>query len=71
MGVVTRFIKNIFSPSIPQVNYQMSPANQLSGRDLVANTSAQDPEAPALGKERKRRSGIDSLLVPSETLYKK
>ncbi len=70
MGGIVRFVKGIFSPDIPQVNYStMSPTNQLTARDIVADTEAQNPESPALGKDKKRRSGIDSLLVPSEDLY--
>ena len=69
MGFVGRFIKTIFSPSIPQASVQQP---TISGRDLVASTESQDPDAPVMGggdNQRKRR-GIESLLVPSENIYK-
>ena len=69
MGFVGKIFKSIFSPSIPQASVQQP---TISGRDLVASTESQGPDAPIMGggdNQRKRR-GIESLLVPSENIYK-
>ena len=69
MGFVGKIFKSIFSPSIPQASVQQP---TISGRDLVASTESETPDAPVMGggdNQRKRR-GIESLLVPSENIYK-
>ena len=69
MGFVGKIFKTIFSPSIPQASVQQP---TISGRDLVTSTESQEPDAPVMGRrdnQRKRR-GIESLLVPSENIYK-
>lgn len=70
MGFIGKFIKTIFSPSVPQVD--TSTLNSVTGRDLVEQTTSQEPEAPVMGgddKDKKKR-GVQSLLVPSNNLYK-
>ena len=68
MGFVGRFIKTIFSPSIPQASVQQP---TITGRDLVASTESATPEAPVMGgTDNKQRRGIESLLVPTESIYK-
>lgn len=60
------FIKKIFTPDIPQVQN-----TELTGRDLVSSTSSEDPNSPELGgSSSKKNSGIKSLLVQSEDIYK-
>lgn len=68
MGFVGKFIKTIFSPSIPQASVQQP---TITGRDLVASTESATPEAPIMGgADNKKRRGIENLLVPSENIYK-
>lgn len=68
MGFVGKFIKTIFSPSIPQASVQQP---TITGRDLVASTESVTPEAPIMGgADNKKRRGIENLLVPSENIYK-
>ena len=73
MGFVGKVFKSIFSPSILST-YIYSPSTTqqcLTGRDLVASTGRAAPEAPSMGgTDKKRRRGIESLLVPSEYLCK-
>lgn len=68
MGFVGRFIKTIFSPSIPQASAQQP---TISGRDLVASTESAAPEAPLMGgTDTRKRRGIEQLLAPTENIYK-
>lgn len=69
MGFVGKVFKSIFSPSIPQASTQQP---TISGRDLVASTESDAPEAAQMGgaDRNKKRRGIESLLVPSETIFK-
>lgn len=68
MGFVGRFIKTIFNPSIPQASVQQP---TITGRDLVSSTESAAPEAPVMGgTDNKKRRGIESLLVPTESIYK-
>ena len=68
MGFVGKIFKSIFSPSIPQASVQQP---TITGRDLVASTESEAPEAPLMGgHDIKKRRGIESLLVPSESIYK-
>lgn len=68
MGFVGKIFKSIFSPSIPQASTQQP---TITGRDLVASTESTDPNAPVMGgTENRKRRGIESLLVPTETIYK-
>lgn len=69
MGFIGKFIKTIFSPSVSSVSTQTP---TITGRDLVASTSSQDPEAPVMGsdKDTKRKQGVNSLLIPTNDLYK-
>ena len=69
MGFVGKFIKSIFSPSIPQASVQQP---TISGRALVASTESSAPEAPMMGgtDKTKKRRGIESLLVPTESIYR-
>ena len=62
------FLATIFNPKIPKVAAQQP---TVTGRDLVASTESDDPEAPVMGGQSSRkRKGIESLLVPTETIYK-
>jgi len=73
MGFVGKVFKSIFSPSIPSTSIYMPSNTQqsLTGRDLVASTESAAPEAPIMGgTDKKKRRGIESLLVPSEYLFK-
>lgn len=68
MGFVGKIFKSFFSPSIPQASVQQP---TITGRDLVASTESEAPEAPLMGgRDTKKRRGIESLLVPSESIYK-
>lgn len=69
MGFIGKIFKTIFSPSVPQVQVQ---APEITGRELVAETSSLEPEAPSLGSEGKtnKKRGINSLLVPTNDLYR-
>ena len=68
MGFVGRFIKTIFSPSIPQASAQQP---TISGRDLVQSTESAAPEAPLMGgTDTRKRRGIEQLLAPTESIYK-
>ena len=69
MGFIGNFLKTIFNPKIPTVASQQV---QTTGRDILPSTEDEEPEAPVMGSDKKknRRRGIDSLLVPSENLYK-
>lgn len=61
------FIKKLFAPDIPQVQN-----TELTGRDLVASTSSEDPSSPEMGGSDRstKKNGISSLLVQSENIYK-
>lgn len=68
MGFVGRIFKTIFNPSMPSV-----PQPTVTARDLVSSTSSEDPEEAVMGsslKNKRKRSGMNSLLVPGEDLYK-
>ncbi|WP_302817008.1 hypothetical protein [Selenomonas flueggei] len=69
MGFVSNLLKTILSPSIPQASSQQP---TITGRDLVQQTESTDPDAPVMGGSNplRRRRGIESLLVPSEDIYK-
>ena len=68
MGFIGNIIRSIFSPSIPQASVQQP---TITGRDLVASTASETPEAPVMGgTDNKKRRGIESLLVPTESIYK-
>jgi hypothetical protein len=68
MGFVGRFIKTIFSPSIPQASAQQP---TISGHDLVQSTESAAPEAPLMGgTDTRKRRGIEQLLAPTENIYK-
>lgn len=68
MGFIGNFLKTIFNPKIPTAASQQV---QTTGRDILPSTEDEEPEAPVMGSDKKnRRRGIDSLLVPSENLYK-
>lgn len=67
MGFITKLVKGIFSPSIPQAS---SIQPQVSARDLVSSTESETPEAPVMGSDKRKHKGVQSLLVPSEDLYK-
>lgn len=68
MGFVGNMLKSIFSPSIPQASTQQP---TITGRDLVASTESADPNAPLMGgTDNKKRRGIKSLLVPTESIFK-
>lgn len=60
------FIKKVFSPSIPQIQQP-----SITGRDLVSQTSSQEPDSPQMGAETiGKKKGINSLLVQNESIYK-
>lgn len=60
------FIKKVFSPSIPQIQQ-----TSITGRDLVSQTSSQEPDSPQMGAETTgKKKGINSLLVQNESIYK-
>lgn len=60
------FIRRIFSPKIPSIQ-----TPSITGRDLVSETSAAEPDSPQMGTESTdKKKGIKSLLVQSEDIYK-
>lgn len=60
------FIRRIFSPKIPSIQ-----TPSVTGRDLVSETSATEPDSPQMGTESiDKKKGIKSLLVQSEDIYK-
>ena len=60
------FIKKVFSPNIPQIQQP-----SVTGRDLVSQTSSQEPDSPQMGAEiTGKKKGINSLLVQNESIYK-
>lgn len=65
MGFVGKVFKTLFSPSIPQTQ-----APVMTGRDLVSSTSSEEPKEAIMGSSYKKKKGVSSLLVPSESLYK-
>lgn len=67
MGFIGKIFKTIFNPSVPEIK-----PPEITGRELVSSTSSLEPEAPELGSDNKtkKRSGINSLLVPTNDLYK-
>lgn len=66
MGFIGNFLKTIFNPKIPKASSQQT---QLTGRDILSSTESEEPESPVMGSEKKKRKGIESLMVPSESLY--
>ena len=66
MGFIGNFLKTIFNPKIPTASSQQT---QLTGRDILSSTESEEPESPVMGSEKKKRKGIESLMVPSESLY--
>lgn len=69
MGFVGKIFKTIFDPDIPQASVQQP---TVTARELVSSTSSKEPDSPIMGSEddRKRKGGINSLLVPKESIYK-
>ncbi len=67
MGFIGNFLRTIFNPKIPTASSQQT---TLTGRDLVSSTESDEPESPVMGSEKKKRKGIESLMVPSENLYR-
>lgn len=70
MGFVGKIFKTLFNPSVPNAQAQ---APTMTGRDLVSSTSSDAPEEAVMGsslKNKKKKQGVSSLLVPSENLYK-
>ncbi|WP_196599034.1 hypothetical protein [Pectinatus frisingensis] len=67
MGFITKTIKSLFSPDVQTV----STASGITAQDLVASTSSNDPEAPVMGDNGKKKvRGVNSLLVPTENVMK-
>lgn len=66
MGVIGKIFKTIFNPSVPSVQSQVP---TVTARDLVPETTSDEPEAPVFGGKNKKR-GTSSLLVPTNDLYK-
>ena len=59
-------IRKIFSPSIPTIQQP-----SVTGKDLVSETSSQEPDSPQMGSDSAgKKKGINSLLVQSESIYK-
>lgn len=69
MGFIGNFLKTIFKPKIPTASSQQIQQTQLTGRDILSSTESEEPESPVMGSEKKKRKGIESLMVPSESLY--
>ena len=69
MGFIGNFLKTIFNPKIPNASSQQTQQTQLTGRDILSSTESEEPESPVMGSEKKKRKGIESLMVPSESLY--
>lgn len=69
MGFIGNFLKTIFKPKIPTASSQQIQQTQLTGRDILSSTESEEPESPVMGSEKKKRKGIESLMVPSERLY--
>lgn len=70
MGFIGNFLKTIFNPKIPTASSQQIQQTQLTGRDILSSTESEEPESPVMGSEKKKkRKGIESLMVPSESLY--
>jgi hypothetical protein len=69
MGFIGSILSTIFSPRIPQASVQQP---TITGRELVASTQSKEPEAPQMGglQNNRRRRGVESLLVPTEDIYK-
>lgn len=60
------FIRKIFSPDIPTIQQP-----SVTGKDLVSETSSQEPDSPQMGADSAgKKKGINSLLVQSESIYK-
>ena len=70
MGFIKSMITSLFNPSIESAS---SETPTITGRDLVSSTSSEEVSSPVMGGDKKkvRNNGISSLLVPSESLYKK
>lgn len=68
MGFITKMVKTIFSPDVPQV----SPDTGVTGRDILPSTSSSAPEAAEMGDDtqKKNNRGVSSLLVPTEKVMK-
>lgn len=65
MGVIGKIFKTIFNPSVPSVQ------SQVTARDLIPETTSNEPEAPVFGSDNKnKKRGTSSLLVPTNDLYK-
>lgn len=67
MGFIGKIFRTIFNPKVPEIK-----PPEITGRELVSSTSSLDPEAPSMGSDNKtkKRNGINSLLVPTDKLYK-
>lgn len=65
MGVIGKIFKTIFNPSV------QSQVPTVTARDLVPETTSNEPEAPVFGSDNKnKKRGTSSLLVPTNDLYK-
>ena len=60
-------LKTLFNPDIANTS-SMTPT--ITGRDLVSNTSDEEPNSPEMGSSKKKNGGLSSLLVQKESIYK-
>ena len=60
-------IKTLFNPKLANTS-SMTPT--ITGRDLMSETSNEEPNSPVMGSEKKKNGGVSSLLVQSEDIYK-
>lgn len=68
MGFVGTVLSSIFSPKAPQAS-TLTPT--ITARDLVSETSSEEPESAVMGSDKKKNNrGTSSLLVQSESLYR-
>lgn len=70
MGFVGKIIKSIFNPDVPQATTTVMGGGGLTARDMVSSVSSAEPKAAEMGASDKKKGGLQSLLVPSEELYK-
>lgn len=65
MGFIGNIFRTLFNPRIPKI-----PKPELTGRELVGETSSKEAEEPELGGRKDKKRGISNLLVPQENLYR-
>ena len=66
MGVIGKIFKTIFNPSVPSVQSQVP---TVTARDLVPETTSNEPEAPVFGSDNKNKREVQVPYLFLQMIY--